>query len=404
MTHVRLSRRAAAIIILILGALTTISPFAIDMYLPAFPQIAKEMDVPVASISLSLSSYFIGLAIGQLFYGPVLDRFGRKLPLYFGLSLFVVASIGCMFATDVETLIVLRFVQALGGCAAQVASTAMVRDFFPVDESAKVFSLIILVLSVSPLLAPTFGTFIMLWLGWKAVFAILAGIVVAIALVVFFFLPEGHKPDKTISLRPAAITRGYFAILKDAQFHTYALTGAFSFTSLFVYVASSPLIFLDVYKVDTTFYGGIFAFLSIGFIGGSQLNIQLLKRFRGEDIFRGALIAQVLVAGFFLTGTLCGWFGLYSTIAVLFALLSTLGLIAPNATAIALAPFGKNAGSASALIGCIQIGVAALASAGVGILTAANPVLPPAGLMLGGALVAVCVLFIGKREMRKRRG
>ncbi len=398
-----LSRRAAFFIILILGALTTISPFAIDMYLPSFPQIAREMGVPVAHVSLSLSSYFIGLATGQLFYGPVLDRFGRKLPLYFGLAIFVAASIGCMMATSVETLIALRFVQALGGCAAQVASTAMVRDFFPVDQSAKVFSLIILVLSVSPLLAPTFGTFIELWLGWKAVFAILAGIVVLIAAVVWLYLPEAHKPDKTQSLKPVDVARGYLAILKNPQFHTYALTGAFSFTGLFVYVASSPVIFLDIFKVDTAFYGGIFAFLSLGFIGGSQINIQLLKRFKGEDIFRRALVAQMAAALLFAGCAYAGVLGLYSTIAALFLFLSTLGLIAPNATAIALAPFGKNAGSASALIGFIQIGVAALVSAGVGIFTARNPLLPPAILMLAGPVIANIILTVGKREMRHKR-
>ncbi len=178
-------------IILILGALSTISPLAIDMYLPAFAQIAVVMHTTAAKISLSLSSYFIGLAAGQLIYGPLLDRFGRKKPLYVGLILFIAISIACMFVRTKESLIVLRCFQALGGCAAQVAAMAMVRDFFPVKESAKILSLLILILGVSPLFAPTIGSFISAHLGWQWVFAILATLVLVLLAVVFFPFARG---------------------------------------------------------------------------------------------------------------------------------------------------------------------------------------------------------------------
>src|SRR5580692_11513920 len=161
------------LIILILGALSTISPFAIDMYLPAFPEIAAALHTSTARISLSIASYFAGMAAGQLFYGPLLDRFGRKLPLYAGLILFIAASILCLCSRTVEWLIAMRFVQALGGCAAQVGAMAMVRDFFPVHETAKIISLLILILSASPLLAPTVGYQVSIHLGWQWVFVIL---------------------------------------------------------------------------------------------------------------------------------------------------------------------------------------------------------------------------------------
>src|SRR5471030_1024709 len=157
-------------IILILGALCTISPFAIDMYLPAFPEIAVALHTSTARISLSIASYFAGMAAGQLFYGPLLDHFGRKLPLYAGSILFIAASILCLCSRTVEWLIAMRFVQALGGCAAQVAAMAMVRDFFPAHETAKIISLLILILSVSPLLAPTVGGYASAHLGWQWVF------------------------------------------------------------------------------------------------------------------------------------------------------------------------------------------------------------------------------------------
>ena len=199
------SRRRDLLIILILGALSTVSPFSIDMYLPAFPQIAHDLGTTPAEISLSVSGYFIGLAFGQLFYGPLLDRFGRKKPLYAGLSLFVVASLGCLTARSPGLFIAFRLLQALGGCVAQVGAIAMVRDFFPVEESAKILSLLFLVLSVSPLFAPTIGGFVAATVGWPWIFVILAGFACIVMLLIGVFLPEGHKPDPDISLKPSAI-------------------------------------------------------------------------------------------------------------------------------------------------------------------------------------------------------
>src|SRR5277367_5616280 len=197
------------LIILILGALSTISPFAIDMYLPAFPEIAAALHTSTARVSLSLASYFAGLAAGQLFYGPLLDRFGRKLPLYAGLVLFIAASLLCLCARTVEWLIALRFVQALGGCAAQVAAMAMVRDFFPAKETAKIISLLILILSVSPLLAPSVGVFVDVHFGWQWVFIVLSLFVALMLVVCWWRLPQGHQPDHTVSLRPGPIFQNY---------------------------------------------------------------------------------------------------------------------------------------------------------------------------------------------------
>ncbi|MBD0287947.1 MAG: Bcr/CflA family efflux MFS transporter, partial [Flavisolibacter sp.] len=189
-----MTRKQHFITILILGALSTISPFSIDMYLPAFPSIAENLHAPMAQIQLSLTSYFIGISSGQLLYGPLLDRFGRKLPLYFGLAVYVLASVGCVFVQNAEALIGLRFVQALGGCVSLVASRALVRDLFPVSETARVFSLLLLVLAVSPMLAPTVGGYVTAAFGWHTIFIILAAIGVFILLACVFYLSEGRKP------------------------------------------------------------------------------------------------------------------------------------------------------------------------------------------------------------------
>jgi MFS transporter, DHA1 family, multidrug resistance protein len=387
------------LIILILGVLSTLSPLSIDMYLPAFPQMAEAFHATVARISLSISSYFIGLSLGQIFYGPLLDRFGRKKPTYFGLVLFILASVGCVISPSVEWLIGFRLLQALGGCVAQVGSIAMVRDFFHAREAAKIFSIMMLILGVSPLFAPTIGSLIAVGIGWQGIFFVLAGVVFLTLLAIYFFLPEGHEPDPTISLKPIPIVKEFIAIFKEPQFYTYALAGGFSFGGLFVYVAGSPIIFMNVFHVSVRVYGIIFAALSVGVIGGGQVNILLSRKFRMEDIFRTALLVQVATSLVFVVGALAGWWNLNETLALLFICLSCLGLTYPNAAAISLAPFSKNAGSASALLGFLQMGIGAIASASVGLFDSRS-ILPIALSLLGSSLVGAAVLFFGRSKIK----
>ena len=386
------------LIILILGALSTISPFAIDMYLPAFPEIAGALHTTTARISLSLASYFAGLAAGQLFYGPLLDRFGRKLPLYAGLLLFIAASLLCLCSRTVEWLIALRFVQALGGCAAQVASMAMVRDFFPVQETAKIISLLILILSASPLLAPSVGVFVAVQLGWQWVFIVLSLFVALMLAVCWWRLPQGHQPDRSISLKLRPILHNYAVVLKEPQFITYALSGAFAFSGLLVYVASSPIIFMEVFHVSPQKFGAIFAGLATGFIGSNQINVFLLRKFSSEQIFRATLLVECPVALLFLVGTIFGWFGLPATLVLLFISLSSLGLAYPNAAALALVPFDRNIGSASAMLGFLQIGVSGLASASIGIFDS-HTMMPVTLVLAATSWIGLAILFIGKRRI-----
>ena len=358
-------KQSPRFIISLLGALSVISPFAIDMYLPAYPQAAADFGVNATMISLTLSSYFIGMALGQVFYGPLLDRFGRKKPLCIGLMLFIIASIGCSQAPTISVLIGLRFLQAIGGCAAGVASLAMVHDFFPVDQSARILSRLFLFIAVSPLLAPTVGSILMLAVGWKSVFLMLAGIVAAILTLTYLLLPEGHAPDPTISLKPGPIIREYFTIIRHPRFATYALAGAFSFAGLFTYVAGSPIIFIEGFHLSTRIYSGIFALLAVGFIGGSQLNVVLLRKFTSERLFFRVLFIQCMVGLLFMLGSWFGWYGLIATLVLFFCFLACAGITYPNAAALALAPFSKNAGSAAALLGFLQLGVGALISTGI---------------------------------------
>jgi DHA1 family bicyclomycin/chloramphenicol resistance-like MFS transporter len=197
-----MDKRKRFILIMILGLLNAIGPFSIDMYLPGFPSIAADLHTTVDYVAYSLSSFFIGICVGQLICGPLLDRFGRKIPLCIGLILYIIASIGCSMAKSVEVLIAFRFLQALGGCVGMVAPNAIVRDVFPVEENAKVFSLLILILGVSPILAPTIGSYVIAAFGWPLVFIILAIVAGLILLAVFFWLAESKGADPTFSLKP----------------------------------------------------------------------------------------------------------------------------------------------------------------------------------------------------------
>lgn len=388
-------------LILILGSLTALGPFSIDMYLPGFSGIAKDLNTTVAKVSMSLSSYFIGISAGQLLYGPLLDRFGRKKPLFIGLLVYILASLGCVYVADIDSFILLRFVQAIGSCAATVASVAMVRDLFPVKDIPKVFSLLMLVLGLSPMLAPTIGGYVTEDYGWHTVFFILMCMGIAILIAAQVGLPNSYKPDTSISLKPKPIISNFLKVLKEPQFFTYAFTGSISFSGLFTYVAASPIIFMDIYHVDAKIYGWIFAFMSVSFIGSSQLNSVLLKKFSSQQMIFGALITQSVIAIIFLVLAANNLLGLYETIAMLFLFLGCLGISNPNTAGLTMAPFAKNAGSASALMGAIQLGLGALASFAVGIFVK-DSVAPMVLIMTSTTIIAFIVLNIGKRFIKEK--
>lgn len=384
------------IIILILGALSTISPFSIDMYLPGFPAIAQDLNTTIDQIQLSLTSYLVGIAAGQLLYGPLLDRFGRKIPLYAGLVLYILASLGCALTNSSETLIYMRFIQAVGGCAGMVAAMALVRDLFPVTETAKVFSLLTLVIAVSPMIAPTVGGYVTAVLGWHYVFLILAGITASIMVGIFFYLPAGRPPDLSISLRPRPVLTNFMQVIKNPQFLIYTLAGGVGAAAPFAYIAGSPDIFMNIYKVSEQEYGWIFAFLASAMIGSTQVNTLLLKRFTSEQLIKIALIGQTIVGTILLVGVLSGWYGKHSLIFIIFLFLAGQGLNVPNASALSLAPFARLAGSASALLGCFRMSIGALASAAVSLLHNGTAI-PMVGVMTFCAVAGLGILLVGPK-------
>jgi DHA1 family bicyclomycin/chloramphenicol resistance-like MFS transporter len=393
-----MNKRQRSSLILILGMLSAIGPFSIDMYLPGFPTIAADLHTTVDQVSYSLSSFFIGICAGQLVMGPLLDRYGRKRPLYAGLMLYIAASLACAMSTSVEMLIGFRFLQALGCCVGMVAPGAIVRDIFPVHENAKIFSLLILILGVSPIIAPTVGSYLIAAFGWNSVFFVMAALTALLLLTIVFLLPESKQPDPSMSLRPGHIFRNYRFVIKEPQFFTYALAGAIATAGLFAYLAGSPFVFMKIYQVSEQQYGWIFGLVAAGLITASQLNNVLLRKYNSAQIIKAVLVVQSIIGLLLCIGSYFNWLNLYSTIGLIFLFLSCQGFSFPNSAALSLAPFTKEAGSASALMGAMQMGFGALASALVGLVNNGTT-LPMTGVMAGCALLGLVILMIGHRRI-----
>lgn len=383
-----------------MGALAALGPLSIDMYLPGFPAIAKDLQTDIAHVGLSLTSYFIGVSVGQLLYGPIIDRYGRKKPLLIGLFLYLLAAIGCALSPTIFWLIGLRLLLALGGCVGMVAGRAIVRDLFPANETAKVFSTLILVMSVAPIIAPTLGGFVTATFGWRYIFFILTLIAAILFFLVYRFLPESRQPDASVSLKPKRVLQDYLIVLKDPQFIVFAIAGSVTFAGLFAYLSGSPFVFMGYFGLSETHYSWLFGLNAFGFILGSQLNRLWLQRKTPEQITRRAGIFQ-WVSGFLLAvGTVSGVLHIAATIVLIFSFLFWSGFIAPNATAISLRPFTHYAGSASALLGSVQMMAGALASGLVSSLHNNTP-LPMAIIMAACATLALIALLLHRQMMKK---
>lgn len=367
-------------LIVLLGALTAFTPVSIDMYLPALPTIGAAFSAVPGRVQLSLASFFLGVATGQAFYGPIADRFGRKKPLYAGLSLFAIASAGCAMATSINMLIILRFFQALGACSGQVIARAVVRDLFEPKESARVFSLLLLVMGVSPILAPLVGGQIISWFEWPVVFWVITALGLFGLTGVILRVPETHHHEHKRSLQLKKVLGVYAELLRDRTFIGYAITGGLAMAGLYTYIVATPFVFIELFHVPANRFGLFFGANAVGLIGASQVNVQLIRRFETDAIIRKVLIIEVATGFLLLAGTALGLIGLAGTAVLLFVYISSVGCLFPNTTALAMAGHGNKAGSASALIGTLQFSLAALAASAVGALNNGSA-LPMAGVI-----------------------
>jgi len=357
--------------ILILGAISAIGPLSIDMYLPSLPAIGHDLQADAASVQMTVTAYFVGLAIGQLAYGPISDRYGRTQPLLFGLALYALASIGCALAPSVEALIGMRFLQALGGCAGMVITRAMVRDRFPVDEVAKVLSALVLVMGVAPILAPTLGGKIYLWFGWHAIFVVLVGYALLCIAAIVFGVEEAPR-ERAPPLAVRSVAKDYLRIVSHRRFMGYALAGGCAQAGMFAYITASPFVFIDYFGLAPDHYGFLFGANAFGLIFASQLNARVLRHFRAEKLLRTTLMIYLCAAMLMLACASTGFGGFWGIALPLVVCTSCLGFTFPNSQAGAMAPFGDRAGMASAMLGTLQFVLAGLSSIVVAALHSGN--------------------------------
>lgn len=386
--------------ILILGALSAFGPLAIDFYLPGFPAMATAFGTDETQIQLTLAVYFLGLSIGQLIYGPIADRFGRRIPLLVGVALFTVASLACALAPSLEWLIGARFVQALGGCAGMVLSRAIVSDKCDAVGAAKVFSQLMLVMGLAPILAPMLGGLLVNLYGWQSIFIVLTLFSALAALAVALGLPES-LPDNVPRQPLSGALRQYGRLLKDREFLGHALTGGIAMAGMFAYIAGSPFVFIKLYDVPAEHYGWLFGSNAAGFILVAQINARLLAK-RGPAFLLARTIWIYLAAG----GVLLGVSALHTQqlwplLIPLFVCIASLGCIIPNASACAMSGQGARAGSASAMLGCLQFSVAAGAASLVGVLH--NGTAMPMAMVITLCGVLAVVLAMATRRVYTAR-
>lgn len=378
---------------LVLGLLSAIGPFAIDMYLPALPEIGRSLDADVGQVQLSLIVFFVSLGLGQLLYGPVSDMLGRKPPLYFGLGLFALASVGCALATDIHMLVALRFLQGLGAAAGGVIPRAIVRDLHTGTEAARLMGLLMLVFSVSPILAPLSGSAVIAITGWRGVFWVVALAAVAGLALLRGAVAETRTPDQRVDSDLGSALRGYALLLRDWHYLGLVFIGATAMAGFFVYLAGSPFVLINHYGLTPAQYSVAFSVNAVAFIGAAQFTSPLGRRFGLVSLVKFAATASGIVMSAMLLFYLLGGDSFWVLVALYFIASAFMGLVIPTTSVLALDEHGAIAGTASALMGTLQMLCGAVAMGVVGLFADGRP-LPMVVGMAAGALTGVLLTWI----------
>ena len=370
-------------LVTLLGALTGMGPVAIDMYLPSLPAIGADLNASAGQTQGTVSAFLIGMAIGQFFYGPASDRLGRRAPILLGVVIFIVGSVMCALAASPELLLIGRFIQALGACAGGVVSRAVIRDRFDHTETARVLSLMMLIMGLAPILAPLIGGWLLVF-GWRVNFWFMAAFGIAVGVAGFLRLKES-RTDETVQQAAAEnALQAYRALMGQRRLIGYALAGSLNGAVLFTYIASSPDLLIGTYGIAASAFGWIFGLNAVGIIGTNQVNRWLLRRVSPDQVLA---TASLVATGFGVLLALAAVSGVgerWSVLPILFLLLSSFGFMQGNTMAGALSVDPKRAGSISALMGGASFATGALASSLAGLLHDGTP--RPMALVMLGAL------------------
>lgn len=382
--------------LVLMGLLTALGPLAIDMYLPAFPAIVAGLGTTQGHVERTLASYLFGLAIAQLFYGPFADRYGRKKPLVFGLTVFIIASIGCGYTDDIDHLTLWRIAQAFGGAAGMVIPRAVIRDNFETQDASKALSILLLVMGVTPILAPLLGGQVLALGSWRGIFAIMGGTALILLVTVLRSMRETLDPDKVIPLGFAIIGRNYLGLLRHRRFMCYTLAGGFGSAGMFAYIAGSPRVFIELFQVDPRYFGLLFGLNAASLIVASQVSARLLSRHVPDTLLRRAQVTLVAMTLAALLLTLTGTITLLLLMLCLMGFMASQGFVNPNAAALALSEQGHRLGVASALMGTLQMLCGATSGLAVSLWQSSTP-LPLTGML---ALCATLSWLFGRAAQR----
>jgi DHA1 family bicyclomycin/chloramphenicol resistance-like MFS transporter len=383
---------------LVLGLLSAIGPFAIDMYLPALPAIGESLHASIGMVQLSLMAFFIAVGMGQLVYGPVSDMFGRKWPIYIGLGIFALGSIGCALAPDIAWLIAFRFLQGLGACAGMVIPRAIVRDMHTGNDAARLMSLLMLVFSVSPILAPLTGSLVIEFASWRGIFWVVTGAALLGIVLITTSLAETRPPSERLHSSTASALAGYARLLRDRHFLGVVFVGSFGIASFFAYLANSSFVLINHYGLSPSQYSVAFSVNAVSFIGASQFTGRLGARFGLRTVVRTAVLGYATTM-LVLTGiTLAGIDRLDVMMVMLVIGYGFLGLVIPSSAVLALEDHGSIAGTASALMGTLQFATGAAVIAVIGLFV--NGTSTP--MVAGIAVCAVLATIFARVTLRER--
>ncbi|WP_406329413.1 multidrug effflux MFS transporter [Streptomyces sp. NBC_00203] len=389
-------RRTGLLVTLILGGLTATPPLAMDMYLPSLPEVTRSLHAPATTVQLTLTACLAGMALGQLVVGPMSDRWGRKRPLLAGLAVYVVATVLCALAPNVELLVAFRLAQGLAGAAGIVIARAVVRDLYDGMAMARFFSTLMLISGVAPIVAPLIGGQILRFTDWRGVFVVLTAVGIALTAVVWFRLPETLAPGERHSGGVGEALHAMRGLLADRVFAGYMLTGGFAFAALFAYISASPFVVQEIYGASPQTFSLLFGLNSVGLVIVGQINGKILVGRVSLDKVLATGLAAIAVAAtalLLMSSGVFGEAGLVPVAAALFVLMSAMGIALPNTQALALMRVRHAAGSASALLGTSSFLIGAIASPLVGI-AGEHTAVPMAVVQLAAVLVAIAC-FVG---------
>lgn len=380
----------------VLATLTALGPFSIDMYLSALPSMAKDLHVTTTSIASTLPAYFMGLAFGQLIYGPLTDHFGRRKPLFIGLALYILASLVCVFATQLEVLIIARVAQALGGCVGVVVARSAIRDRLEGAEAAQAFSSLMAVQGLAPVLAPLFGSLVLAYFDWRAIF----GFLFALGAIAFIFswfqfpetLPASRRKKHTFS----SAIKGYIELVQDSRFIIPSVASGLLMGLMFTYINSASELFIDQLHTSTALFSILFSVNAFGLVIVANINRILSKKHAPLQLLKFGGTTQLVATLFLLAIAFLGQVSIITLMFGLFFMVACVGFVAPNATVLALASQGQRAGQASALLGALQFFFGLISGAVLTVL--------PLDLMHNMTLIMLVYCMIGVLLIWKIRG